>query len=213
MAPLEDQSASDALLPRLSAHFDSRGPQLVLVQGPPGSGRRRLLNALVAEASGKGLDVVWASPERLLGLALETRVDDVAAAIGSTSSPAEAAHRLQDRAPVFVPVYGYRPGPMLARWLASLRQEVRKTGAPVITMVADEAHALEPLLDEAAFRYDVGDLNARHVRSRLAVAGRDLDPPLSELELDAYVQRLLGDPTALEALTTLFSTIGPKARA
>jgi hypothetical protein len=198
----------DKLFTSVVGHLQASRPELVLLQGPPRSGRTRFLKALSSAAAVEGFDIVPAGEDTLLRVALHTSIDDAAGAIGAAGpSAAEAAAALVARSPVLVPVDGYRPGPSLARWFSDVLTEVERALAPVLTVVADDADALQPLSLQATDVYELGDLDLDHVRSRLQAAGNGLSPPLEEEELTQYVDRVRGEPAALEALVALLQLV------
>jgi DNA-binding NarL/FixJ family response regulator len=190
-------------------HLKTARPELVLVQGPPRSGRTSFLKALSAAAvADEHFDVVLAGDETFLRIALDSTVDDAARAVGAHGRSAEeVAAALEARAPVLVPIDGYRPSPSLARWLTDVLRQVQATPTPIVTVVADDAEALQPLSSHATALYELGDLDTEHVRSRLHAAGDGLWPPLTEDELTQYVDKARREPAALEALVALFQLV------
>lgn len=198
----------DKLFRDVTAHLKAPRPQLVLLQGPPRSGRTRFLQALSAAAVVESFDVVRVREVRFLRIALDSTIDDLARVIGASGPSAEeVAATLGRRAPVIVPIDGYRPGPSLARWLTDVLRRVQAASTPIVTVVADDADALQPFSLQATALYELGDLDVEHVRSRLHTAGHGLSPPLTEQELTQYVERVRGDPASLEALVALFQLV------
>lgn len=243
MRPDEDVPfGREELFERLASLLDQGGPQLALIEGPRASGRSALLRALAMTAADRGFDVV-ADRDALLGFEVDTAVEAVAERIREGAPDADAAASsssaagdgvlgqarrwlrsmsgsqesaaLIRRAPVLMPIDGYRPGPRLSVWFTLLARSLlsasERAGATAVIVIADEPEALQPLAALATTRHELGALDPARVRALLVQAGAGLEPALGSDEVDVYVERAKQDPSMLEALTSLFRFAGAAA--
>ena len=108
---------------------------------------------------------------------------------------------------VLLLIDGYRPDSEFAEWFAGvLLRDVKRIGAPVVVVVADQTQnvqGLKPLADNVI---PLGSLDRQDVWRRFEALGRELSPPIESSELDQYVKEALRRPQIIGPLRRVLLT-------
>jgi hypothetical protein len=211
----------DAELGRATDLLERRAPALLLVAGDTGRGKTTFIRAVTRHARSEG----WAvAQETLSGAHSVTPTMTpgdfetvVRASLGLSSSPAGTTliEDLGRRAPVMIPIDGYRPNEAFAGWfLRSFLEPVRDSSKSIVTLIAERREELDDLVPVADETLTFGPLAQAPIRAHFARVGSSLAPPLGDTELEAYVTAGQKDVEALGALTRLLAlTSASPARA
>jgi energy-coupling factor transporter ATP-binding protein EcfA2 len=229
-APLGRAAEWERLLARLKA----RKPALVLIAGPPGSGRTTLLDALATAGPELGYSVIGG--RGMVAVDRTTRPSDlrriIASELGaqpkSPPMPRGFLQRiaarlfrpndekvvlglLKTKAPAILAIDGYAPGRGMSEWFADrLMPRIVRSGAPILVLVADRIESMAGLRDAATETIELGPVSRDAVQERLRAAGAGLDPPLSDGELAAYCDAVADDLGLLTPLEEVLSTLRPE---
>jgi hypothetical protein len=221
----------------LLARLEAKAPALVLVAGPPGSGRTHLINAAGQAARELGYTVIAngdpvavepttkPSDFRRIVAALLGVADDADRAgkgepagflrqvAGSLVKPAAdaraVAQLLQARAPAVLLIDGYAPSAATSGWFADvLMPRLLTSTAPVIVMVTDSLEAMSKLRPRATEVIELGPLDREAVAAHLRATGAGLSPPLADGEVAAYCDAIDADIGVLEPLEVVLGVLG-----
>jgi hypothetical protein len=214
--------ARDRELAALDGLLESGEPKLALLQGEDGAGKSSMLRAVEDLARQRGWAAVRSRDDRSLRIGastterdllfeverlIETPVAHTATVASATlrrrksAAPHPLVVRLAEEAPVAVLIDGYRPSAELARWWTTeVIPGLREEGCPVLVAVADRDEPLAPLVPLADLVIELGPLDRTALAHFLRAVGDGLAPPLSEEELDAYVDATSAAPGQLSPL-------------
>jgi DNA polymerase III delta prime subunit len=194
---------------RIEAALNRGRGLLIAVVGEVGTGKSRLLRTVERRARARGWATARADESGELSVLPSTSpqslVSRTVALLGADADaePAGFVHALERHAPTLVCLDGFRPSRDFARWARdTLHRRLHATQAPVAIVVAGTRHELEgevlAMADEAVHLGPLDELTvARHLREMT----EDLDPPVSDAEMAAYVAAVCPQPELLKSLT------------
>lgn len=209
----------DAELSQIRAALSGARPATILLSGPAGMGKSRLMHVAREMATQEGWRVapegdgenLVASPE----MTSEDFEDRVRGALGIRDARSQSrtqegviTQRLDlprqlGMRPTFLVLDGYAPGEEFRFWFERrFLSELERWGRPVVVLVADLPSVIEPLAARlpGALHLSLGPLPVDAVRAHLAEVHREANPPLETKELDAYAAAAAADPQVLNAL-------------
>lgn len=234
-SPIGRRAEWEALQDRLARHRSA----VVLLTGPPGSGRTYLLRSLGEAAKDAGFAV--AGCEESLPIEPTTQLSDVARALAAVLGEKHQQNQdvdsgrgrvlkairslgdlvqterlifttIDTAAPVLIGVDGYMPSTTMQTWIVSrLVPHVRRQRDPILLVFTDRAEALSELRSIADEVHDLGSLNVTDIQEHLRTVTTELQPPLSVEELEAYATAAANDPSLLGALEAVFRTANTRA--
>jgi AAA ATPase domain len=222
-------------LDRILGILDRRTPALIVVSGPSGKGKSRLLRTVQACAVRQGWKTVPPQPGDALGIAeqttrksflenLDARLPaqaqesfDAGGAeerLPALSSPNPASQRAAHRAepdadalrlarlrqlePLLIVIDGYEPDAQLERWLFdSFVSEIEQGGEAIVVIIGTEREAVD---DPRVELISIGGLDRGEVLKHFEAVGSEIDPPMSAVELDRYVDAACETPSILDSL-------------
>jgi hypothetical protein len=218
----------DRELAQVLRHLAAGRPSMVGVAAGPSYGKTLFLAAVEAAARERG----WAAARRnpagaqltiTAGSTEAGLVQDIRQLLGVESGgerdriggadpeapPARAlVEDLGARGPSVLLIDDFRPSEAVRAWLAErFLPELRNASAPLVAVVAGLPDAIQPfapVLDDVVV---LGPLPEHTVRAHFEALAGCCDPPLTELEIDAYVQDSLDKPHVLNALTRLLTQV------
>jgi nucleoside-triphosphatase THEP1 len=224
---------------RLLAELKARKPALVLVAGPPGSGRTTLLVAIAVAARELGYSVIGG--QEAVTVDRTTRSSDlrriVTSMLGATAEPVTKSQPsapsflrlivgflfrraseerailrlLEARAPTILAIDGYAPSRGMSAWFANrLLPRVLRSAAPVLVLVADNLESMTDLRESATDTIELQPVSRDAVEEHLRAAGADLRPPLSGSELAGYCDAVADDLSLLQPLEEVLSVLRPE---
>jgi hypothetical protein len=223
---------------RLMARLEARAPALLLVAGPPGSGRTHLIDAAGRAAHELGYTVIdngdpvavepttKSSDFRRIVAALLEVADEagragkgepagflrqVADSLIKPGADARAvAQLLQARAPAVLLIDGYAPSAAMSGWFADvlMARLLISSAPPVVVVVADTLEAMKRLPPRAAEILELGPLDREAVASHLRATGAALQPPLTDEEVAAYCDAVAADAGVLGPLEHVLDVLG-----
>jgi len=215
----------DAELAQLAATLESGDSQFVVIAGPAGTGKTRLLEAFGELASMRGWIVPAAveisestGQEALEPLRTLTEgapaanplanSGTVAATVAATKAAADDVDR--PRRPLLVRFDGFRPEPAVESWLLDEFLPSLMDEPPVVVAIAvpDVSGRLAELADEPLL---LGPPDADALRARLERVGAELAPPASEEEVATMTAALVDRPALIEPLIRALRFARPNA--
>ena len=212
-------------LARLGKMLAENEAAVVIVSGRTGVGRHALIDGACRQAPGWTL-----MPPTGLGLYVEPRTTPdgfaqrLRTAIGappvavpadtegsdaerpSLSDPQQVAATLADLAPLVLVLERYRPQRGMDRWVAdALMPALREADAAVILAILDPPEDVTRVTASAAERIELGALEPDAVRPEILEATRSVRPPLTDAELETYVQGIAERPGVFDSLLRLLA--------
>lgn len=117
---------------------------------------------------------------------------------------------LASLSPVLLAIDGYRPDREFADWFEGrFIAELKNLSKPVVIIVANQPDTTESLRAKADLTIDIGPLDHTAVRAHLEMIAREVFPPLTQSELDVYVDQTSGRPDLLFSLTRILALAKP----
>jgi len=218
----------EAELARVLAHLEADEARMVGVASGPSFGKTLFLAELESAARERGWLTARRDPAKgqltissgtteeelmeqvrsLLGLPGAAEGDRMGRSRGAVPPARLLVEDLVKHGRCLLLIDDFRPGEVVRGWLtARFAPELRRAKLPVVAVVAglpDAIEALGPLWDEVV---ELGPLPEAAVRAHFEAVGALCRPPLSEAEIDAYVEDSLEKPHVLNALTMLLAQL------
>jgi AAA ATPase-like protein len=201
---LRELSASASTEGWTVARADAEGALTVTPSTTPpefGARLRRMLG--VTTPADVGATAIAPGPPEIEG-----GVEGAKRSLGETSwlGLTELAPGVLSSAPALVLIDGYRPSEGFERgFLDAFLPAFEGAARPVVVLVAEREEALGALIDAASAVIRFGPIDEPPIRAHLERLGGELDPPLTEDELQAYARAATDDPELIGSLTRLLS--------
>ena len=110
--------------------------------------------------------------------------------------------RLRALAPFLLLIDGYQPGPEFAEWFHTIFvNDVRRSSASIVIVLAarpDGAIKITPFADQII---SLGPLDPISIQEHFKELGRQLDPPMTDSEVQEYIAAAKEDAQMLDSLT------------
>ena len=110
--------------------------------------------------------------------------------------------RLRALAPFLLLIDGYQPGPEFAEWFHTIFvNDVRRSSASIVIVLAarpDGATKITPFADQII---PLGPLDPNSIQEHFKEFGRQLDPPMTDSEIQEYIEAAKADAEMLDSLT------------
>jgi hypothetical protein len=201
---------------RIEATLRAGRGVLIAVVGQVGAGKSRLLRIVESRARSAGWSTAATDGAGELHVAPTTTPEAFVERTGALLSGQDAAFdrfvsSLESCAPTLVIIDGFRPHAEFASWLLDVvRPELAASASPVGLIVAGTHEELDDgVLAAADEVVELGPLDQLTVARHLRETAQDIDPPLTDDEIAAYVEAVCPQPELLESLTRALLLMSP----
>jgi hypothetical protein len=208
---------------------------LLVISGPPGSGRSHLIEYVRDAATDLGYRSSLGVNEDLVVNATTT-LSDVLRALTSVASDrrkeltlalwfalgAALVHKVLDTArlerevlnaftaaaPLLLAVEGYAPNAFFELWVRHrLIRDLRARRVPIILVVAGSGASVSSLARVADAAVELADLDVAEVKNYLKAWSACVNPPLSDQELDCYSEAASRQPSLVNAFSHVLDAL------
>lgn len=225
-----EQALRGMELARLDEMLARREPALAVVSGEDGLGKSSLLRAFQFAASemkwsvapSDAFSVLSVKPDvtiesfraevaGMLGLAAGDEVGTARPQFdGATSRSRPRFHPLVEqlmRRQTLLLLDGYEPAEGFSAWFTGgFLDELRRSGAPVVVVVADRPANVAGLIPLATEHFALAPPDKASIRETLERLAGQLDPPMETPELNVYLAEMSGQPGLLRYLMRALMT-------
>ncbi|MGH9840616.1 MAG: ATP-binding protein [Blastocatellia bacterium] len=219
-----EQALRGRELARLGDMLDRGKPALAVVSGEDGLGKSSLLRAFQFAGSEKKWGVVPSDALSVLSVKPDLTIEDFCTEItgmlglgpedgvGRSHPQFDGpAHRSRPRfhplveqlvhRPALLLLDGYEPAEGFAAWFAgAFLDELRRSGAPVVVVVADRPANVAGLIPLADEHFALAPPDKASIRETLERLAGQLDPPMEMPELNVYLAEMTEQPALLRYL-------------
>ena len=222
----------DRELAKIEGILKHRGPVLVVVSAPTGTGKSSLLREIQARANEHGWHTAYRNSEghlcvtpstterifgqwvlKLLGLSTDEALGPTTAGETWPNPLHSLLLSLGRQRGVLLIVDGYHPKPRFEYWFTSdFIGGIKQSKATVMVVVADQKDNLDKLRPFADEVISLGPLDRQAVRRHFESIAQQIAPPMKADELDAYVGVAREDPGKLAILSRVLKLAIPAAR-
>jgi hypothetical protein len=212
-------------LARLGEVLAENEAAVVIISGPTGVGRHALIDGACRQAPKwklmppTGLGVYVEPRTTADGFAQRLRIaigappvvvpetaDGSDGALPSLSDAQQVAATLTGLAPLVLILERYRPQRGMDRWLAdALMPALRDANAAIVLAILDPPEDVTRLTAITAEHIELGALAPDAVRPEIVEATRSVHPPLTDSELEVYVQGIAERPGVFDSLLRLLA--------
>ena len=204
--------------------LDSGRSAVVLITGPPGSGRTYLMQRFGELAKRHHFWTAGFDPDGAFAVERTTRLGDVdraltALLVGEEAATASAIARgtenldlwtvrpearmlslIERRAPVAIAVDGYDPNPSLGAWVdAELLPRIRESVGPVVLAFADRLDRLSEIIRPADTVLELAALDVDEIAEHFLAMTDGARNRLTESEAWAYATAASVDPALMKS--------------
>ena len=110
--------------------------------------------------------------------------------------------RLRALAPFLLLIDGYEPGPEFAEWFPTVfLNDVRRSSAAIVIVLAARPEGAIKITPFANQIIPLGPLDPNSIQEHFNELGRQLDPPMTDSEIQEYVGAAKEDAEMLDSLT------------